>query len=69
MKRTLVILGLLACGCSAPQSPDMPADRDRLEAVVAECDQGSRRRDCDEVRRALADARREDRMAAYREAF
>lgn len=69
MKHALILLSLVASGCGAPQPLDAATDRHGPETVVAECDRGARRADCDDARRSLSEARRDDRMAAYRDAF
>jgi hypothetical protein len=41
------------------------ADREAAKAVIAACDAGRTRRDCETARRGLAEARRRDRLAVY----
>ena len=68
MKWALIVLGVLAGGCDASQTPATSHEGADLEAAVLDCER-ERRRDCDAACKALADRRREDRMAAYRQAF
>jgi len=69
--RRAILLVLLTTGCGSPQPAPAPEAHDRavLEARVAACDRGRSGRDCDADRRALAEARREDRLATYRQAM
>ena len=68
-------LALLAAatlgGCDAPAltAETFAAEPDRARAVVADCDAGRRRTDCDAARAGLAEARRRARMAVYRSNF
>jgi hypothetical protein len=68
VRGTLILIGLLAGGCDPSQPPAEGHDRATLEATVADCDRAAAR-SCDAARKALADKRREDRMAAYRQVF
>ena len=70
MKAALVLLGLLAgCGeTEAPKAEPRP-DRAALEAAVEDCDRGARRQGCDAAQARLAEVRRDDRIAAYRQGF
>jgi hypothetical protein len=65
--RALLILAVLAGGCERSRPPE-PQTRRNLEAAVAACEREPRR-DCDSARRSLAEARREERLAAYRQAM
>jgi hypothetical protein len=58
-------------GCGAPERSvtEFAADPETAERVVADCDAGRARRDCESARRGLADTRRRERMAAYERAF
>ncbi|WP_395943328.1 hypothetical protein [Brevundimonas sp.] len=70
MRRALLGLASLIAAC-APETGtgvEAGADRAALEAVVEACDRGARRARCDDARTRLAQARRADRMAAYRQA-
>lgn len=72
MKRLLLLLplaALAACGPSGRAPGDFAREPEAAEAIVAECDAGRRRRDCEAARRRLAQARREARMAKYEAAF
>lgn len=62
---------LILAGCSAPETgaDAWAGDPDRARRVVADCDRGGNRRDCEAARAGLAEARRRDRMAAYAEHF
>ncbi len=70
MKGALVLLGLLA-GCNEPEAhrAEPRLDRAALEATVEDCERGARRQGCDAAHARLAQARRADRMAAYRQGF
>ena len=70
MKAALVQLGLLAC-CDEPETPraEPRPDRAALEAAVEDCERGARRQGCDAAHARLAEVRRADRMAAYRQGF
>ena len=70
MRAAAVALAALATACSEPRSePSRSAsDRASLEAAVANCDRGAGGTPCDLERKRLAEARRADRMAAYRQA-
>lgn len=59
------------CGCSAPERgvETFAADPTTAAAVVADCDAGRTRRECDAARRGLAEARRQARMDAYERTF
>jgi len=67
------ILGLLtllaACSPADRSVADFAADRAAAEAVVTDCDAGRQRSDCDAARRGLVEAKRCDRMDAYRRAL
>lgn len=67
--RLLPVAAVAACGPSGPAPAEFARAPERAEAVVAECDAGRRRRDCDAARRGLAQARQEARMARYEAAF
>lgn len=67
--RLLPVAVLAACGPSGRGPADFAREPEAAEAVVAECDAGRRRRDCEAARRGLAEARREARMAEYEAAF
>ncbi len=73
MKAALILLGLLAmlAGCGEPEAPsaDPRLDRGALEAAVEDCGRGARRQGCDAAKARLAEVRRDDRMAAYRQGF
>lgn len=70
MKAALVLLGMLA-GCGEPDAPrgEPRLDRAALEAAVEDCERGARRQGCDAAEARLAEVRRADRMAAYRQGF
>ncbi|MFC5389614.1 hypothetical protein U0030_05425 [Brevundimonas bullata] len=70
MKAALVLLGLLA-GCGEPEAPrgEPRLDRAALEAAIVDCERGARRHGCDAAQARLAEVRRADRMAAYRQGF
>jgi|TARA_R110001606_G_scaffold71247_9_gene163315 hypothetical protein len=70
VKAALVLLGLLA-GCGEPEAPrgEPRLDRAALEAAVVDCERGARRHGCDAAQARLAEVRRADRMAAYRQGF
>ena len=70
VKAALVLLGLLA-GCGEPEAPraEPRPDRAALEAAVEDCERGARRQGCDAAQARLAEVRRADRMAAYRQGF
>jgi len=69
--RALLLAVLLLGACSpAPRTADaFAADPVAARATVAACDAGERRGDCAAARAGLAEARRRERMAAYRRAF
>lgn len=72
MKPALPVLAALvlsACNEGADTVESFAADRKAAEAVVAACDAGRRTRGCDAAREGLAEARRRDREALYRQAF
>ena len=70
MRAALVLIGLLA-GCGEPETPraEPRLDRAALEAAVEDCERGARRQGCDAAKARLAEVRRADRMAAYRQGF
>jgi len=70
VKAPLILLGLLA-GCGEPEAPrgEPRLDRAALEAAVVDCERGARRHGCDAAQARLAEVRRADRMAAYRQGF
>jgi hypothetical protein len=70
VKAALVLLGLLA-GCGEPEAPraEPRPDRAALEATVEDCDRGARQQGCDAAQARLAEVRRADRIAAYRQGF
>jgi len=70
VKAALVLLGLLA-GCGEPEAPrgEPRLDRAALEAAIVDCERGARRHGCDAAQARLAEVRRADRMAAYRQGF
>lgn len=68
MTRALLVLVLMAGGCERSRPPE-PQTREALEAEVAACDREPDRGDCDRARKSLAEARREARIAAYRQAM
>ncbi|MBX9617168.1 MAG: hypothetical protein K2X25_16370 [Caulobacteraceae bacterium] len=70
MKAAFILLGLLA-GCGEPEAPwaEPRPDRDALKAAVEDCERGARRRGCDAAHARLAEVRRDDRIAAYRQGF
>lgn len=69
MKRLALVAAALVAGCGEPAAPTAGLDRPALEAAVKACDGGGRGVRCEQARQALADARREDRLATYRQAF
>lgn len=71
MRRAAVIVLAVLCGCTAPERgvEAFAADPSTAEAIVNDCDAGRTRRECDAARRGLAEARRQERMDAYRRAF
>lgn len=70
MKAVLAILAASAvAACSDGGSAETSAaDRKAAEAKVAACDAGDRTRGCDAAREGLAEAKRRDREALYRQA-
>ncbi len=64
----LAALALAACSDSGDSVDSFAADRKAAEAAVAECDAGRRTRGCDAAREGLAEARRRDREALFRQA-
>ena len=71
MRRAAAVILAVLYGCSAPERgvEVFAADPSTAAAVVADCDAGRTRRECDAARRGLAEARRRDRMDAYRRTF
>lgn len=71
MRDLLLATAWMMVGCDAPYSGTghTVSDRRALEAVVAECDRADPRPDCHRARRILAEARRDDRIATYRQGF
>lgn len=72
MTRAAVLgAAVLLAGCSAPERSveAFAGDPESAERVVAACDAGRVRRDCEQARRGLAEAGRRERMAAYERAF
>lgn len=72
MKRLLLLLpiaAMTACGPPNRAPTNFAREPEAAEAVVAECEAGRRRRDCDAARRGLAEARRAARMADYEATF
>lgn len=67
----LLGLAILVSGCDAlPRTAaDFAAAPATAREVVAACDGGRPRPDCDAARAGLAEARRRERMAAYETAF
>lgn len=61
-------LGLYACSDGGVSVESFGADWKAAETAVAECDAGNRTRGCDAAREGLAEARRRDREALYRQA-
>lgn len=70
MRAVLPLLAALAvAACSDGGSVEsFAADRPAGEAAVAACDAGQRTRGCDAAREGLAEAKRRDREALYRQA-
>ena len=68
MKAALILLGLLAAWAE-PEAlkAETRSDRAALEAAVVDCHRGARRQGCDVAQARLAEVRRADRMAAYRQ--
>lgn len=71
MRRLLIAACTSIGACSAPErsAETFTADPEAAASVVAECDAGRTRRDWEEARRGLAEARRQARMAAYARTF
>ena len=72
MRAALPILAPLVLGACAEGGDTVEAfgaDRKAAEAAVAACDAGRRTRGCDAAREGLADAKRRDREALYRQAL
>lgn len=70
MRPALILaLTLAACQPSPRTAAEFAGDRAAAETVVAACDAGQSRPDCDAARRGLAEAQRRERMAAWRSAF
>ena len=70
MKAALPFLAALvlgACAEAGDTAETFSADRNAAEAVVAECDAGRRTRGCNAAREGLAEAKRRDRQALYRQ--
>ena len=65
----LAALVLGACAEDGDTVETFAADRKAAEAAVAACDAGRRTRDCDAAREGLAEAKRRDREALYRQAL
>lgn len=61
-------LALVACSNSGDSAEIFAADRPAAEAAVADCDAGRRTRGCDAAREGLAEAKRRDGEALYRQA-
>ncbi len=70
MKAVLILLGMLA-GCGEQKAPraEPRLDRAALEAAVERCERGAHRHGCDAAQARLAEVRRDDRIAAYRQGF
>lgn len=64
----LAALALAACSDDDGSVETFAADRQAAETTVAECDAGRRTSGCDAAREGLAEARRRDREALYRQA-
>lgn len=71
MRRLTLIAGVALCSCSEQERTveAFAADPAAAAAVVADCDAGLTDRECEAARRGLAEARRRQRMDAYRRAF
>lgn len=65
----LAALVLGACAEGGDTAETFAADRKAAEAAVVECDAGRRTRGGDAVREGLAEAKRRDREALYRQAL
>lgn len=65
----LAALALAACSPEPRTAEAFAADPAAARRVAAACDAGERRGDCAAARAGLAEARRRERMAAYRRAF
>lgn len=67
MKRAVALVLAAQCGCTAPERgvEAFAADPEAAKAVIAACDAGRARRDCETARRGLAEAQRRDRLAVY----
>lgn len=71
MRRLPIIACAAISACTAPERDveTFAAAPATAAAVVADCDAGRTRRECDAARRGLAEARRRARMDAYERAF
>jgi hypothetical protein len=71
MRAALLLAVAALAGCGAPDraAGEFTASPEAARAVVAACDAGRRRSDCEAARAGLAEARRRERMAAYEKSF
>ncbi|WP_303699548.1 EexN family lipoprotein [Brevundimonas naejangsanensis] len=64
----LAALALVGCSDDGGSVETFATDRSAAEAAVADCDAGRRTPGCDAAREGLAEAKRRDREALYRQA-